>query len=110
MTTWKAFAGWWRRRWQWVVAGLGVVFGVMVSLMLRRPARAREVVVPPPVDPSAALPPLRDIGPQAEKIKDAVHADAGKDAEEAKDAHAAIDAADSIDAVNDVLYGKHKPG
>jgi hypothetical protein len=110
MTTWKAFAGWWWRCWQWVVAGLGVVFGVMVSIMLRRTARERQAVAPPPVDPSAALPPLRDIGPQAEKIKDAVHADAGKDAEEAKDAHDAIDAADSIDAVNDVLYGKHNPG
>lgn len=110
MTTWRAFAGWWRRRWQWVVAGLSLVFGVMVAIILRRPGRERPEIVPPEVDPSPALPPLRDIGPQAEKIKDAVHADATRDAQEATDAHAAIDAADSLDDVNTILYGKPKPG
>jgi hypothetical protein len=111
MTWWDKTVAWFDRYWQWVVAGIGSVAAVAAAIVVGRSSRDKPSPVVPPVgDPSPALGPLADIGPQVDKIDEVVREDAAQDAVEAKEAHDAIDAADSIADVNAVLYGRQKSG
>jgi len=111
MTTWlHKTQAWVERYWQWVVAGLGAGAALVATLVVRRKShKDPEPVVPEvAVDPSSALGPLADIGPQVEAIEAVVRDEAAHDAVETKEAHDAINAADSISAVTDILYGRTK--
>jgi len=111
MTTWlHKTQAWVERYWQWVVAGLGAGAAVVATLVVRRKNHKDPVPVVPEVavDPSPALGPLADIGPQVDAIEAVVRDEAAHDAVETKEAHDAINAADSISAVTDILYGRTK--
>ena len=111
MTWWNKTTSWFEKYWQWVVAGLGSVSALVAAIVVGRCAQHKPDPVAPPIgDPSPALGPLADIGPQVDKIDEVVREDAAQDAVEAKEAHDAIDAAGSIADVNNVLYGRHKSG
>jgi hypothetical protein len=111
MTWWTQMQAWWRRSWQWVVAALGAVAALLALVAVRRQKHGPVADVDAPVpDPSPALKPLAEIGPQVDKIEAAERAGAAREAQEAQDAHEEIDSARSIADVNAVLYGVDRAG